>query len=226
MAEPGGVRGCGRAPGNVSHPAHLRLRLVGAVLFGFVTALSLIAAIGAQNAFVLRQGIRDEHVLPVVTLCAVADLVLILAGIAGVGALITAHPALVTAARYGGAAFLIGYGLLAARRAMRPSTLTPAESAPARLPAVLLTCLALTFLNPHVYLDTVVLLGTLANQRGEGRWLFGAGAAAASTVWFFGLGFGARRLAGLFAAPGTWRVLDAVIALTMLALGASLALSA
>ena len=195
------------------------------LLVGFATAISLIAAIGAQNAFVLRQGIRNEHVLPVVTLCAAADLVLILAGIAGVGALITAHPNLTTIARYGGAAFLICYGLLAARRALRPGTLTPADAAPAKLSAVVLTCLALTFLNPHVYLDTVVLLGTLANQQDGGRWLFGAGAATASTVWFFGLGFGARRLAGLFAKPGTWRILDAVIAATMLALGISLALS-
>ena len=195
-------------------------------LFGFATSISLIAAIGAQNAFVLRQGIRNEHVLPVVILCAASDLLLILAGIAGVGALVTAHPALTTIARYGGAAFLIGYGLLAARRALRPAALTPADAAPARLGSVVLTCLALTFLNPHVYLDTVVLLGTLANQQPDGRWLFGAGAAAASAVWFFGLGFGARRLAGLFANPTTWRVLDWLIAATMLALGISLALSA
>ncbi len=195
-------------------------------LFGFVSSISLIAAIGAQNAFVLRQGIRNEHVLPVVTLCAASDLLLILAGIAGVGALVTAHPGLTTVARYGGAAFLIGYAVLAARRALRPAALNPADAAPARLGPVLLTCLALTFLNPHVYLDTVVLLGTLANQQREGRWLFGAGAAVASAVWFFGLGFGARRLAGVFASPRTWRVLDWLIAATMLALGISLALSA
>lgn len=196
------------------------------LLFGFATSISLIAAIGAQNAFVLRQGIRNEHVLPVVILCAASDLILILAGIAGVGALVTAHPNLTTVARYGGAAFLIGYALLAARRALRPAALTPADAAPARLGSVLLTCLALTFLNPHVYLDTVVLLGTLANQQREGRWLFGAGAAAASVVWFLALGFGARRLAGLFASPATWRILDWLIAATMLALGISLARSA
>jgi len=193
-------------------------------LFGFASSIGLIAAIGAQNAFVLRQGIRNEHVLPVVLLCAASDLVLILAGIAGVGAIITAHPTLTTVARYGGAAFLIGYGLLAARRATRPTAMTPADAGPARLTSVLLTCLALTFLNPHVYLDTVVLLGTLANQQGERRWLFGAGAAAASAVWFFGLGFGGRRLAGLFARPATWRILDWLIAATMLALGISLLL--
>ena len=195
------------------------------VLFGFVTGLSLIVAIGAQNAFVLRQGIRNEHVLPVVILCAVSDLVLIVAGVAGVGALVTAHPQLMTIARYGGAAFLLGYGLLAARRALQPAVMTPGDAGPARLPAVLLTCLTLTFLNPHVYLDTVVLLGTLASQQGEGRWRFGAGAALASLVWFFGLGFGARQLAGLFAKPVTWRILEGVIALTMIALSVSLALT-
>ena len=195
------------------------------VLFGFVTGLSLIVAIGAQNAFVLRQGIRNEHVLPVVILCAVSDLVLIVAGVAGVGALVTAHPQLMTIARYGGAAFLLGYGLMAARRALQPAVMTPGDAGPARLPAVLLTCLTLTFLNPHVYLDTVVLLGTLASQQGDGRWRFGAGAALASLVWFFGLGFGARQLAGLFAKPVTWRILDGVIALTMIALSVSLALT-
>jgi L-lysine exporter family protein LysE/ArgO len=194
------------------------------VLLGFVTGLSLIVAIGAQNAFVLRQGIRNEHVLPVVILCAVSDLVLIVAGIAGLGALITAHPQLLSVARYGGAAFLVGYGLLAARRALHPATLTPSDAAPARLTSVLVTCLALTFLNPHVYLDTVVLVGTLAAQQGEARWRFGAGAATASVVWFFSLGFGARRLAGLFAKPTTWRVLDGLIALIMITLGISLAL--
>ena len=194
-------------------------------LIGFATALSLIVAIGAQNAFVLRQGIRNEHVPAVVAVCVAADAALIVAGIAGVGALVTAHPQLTTLVRYGGAAFLIGYGLLAARRAVNPSTMTPADDGPARLAPVLLTCLALTFLNPHVYLDTVVLLGTLANEQGDGRWLFGAGAVTASIVWFFGLGFGARRLAGLFARPGTWRVLDVVIAAVMITLGVSLALA-
>jgi len=195
------------------------------VLFGFATSLSLIVAIGAQNAFVLRQGIRNEHVLPVVILCALSDLVLILAGVAGVGALVTAHPQLLTVARYGGAVFLVGYGLLAARRALRPTTLTPSDAGPASLKSVLLTCLALTFLNPHVYLDTVVLLGTLASQQGDARWRFGAGAAAASLVWFFGLGFGARRLAGLFAKPVTWRILDGVIAVIMIVLSVSLVLT-
>jgi L-lysine exporter family protein LysE/ArgO len=155
----------------------------------------------------------------------VSDIVLIAAGIAGVGAVITAHPNALTIAKFGGALFLTGYGLLAARRALRPSALTPAQSAPARLLDVLLTCAAMTFLNPHVYLDTVVLLGTLANEHQSGRWLFGVGAVSASAVWFVSLGFGARRLAGLFATPLTWRILDGLIAVMMIGLGASLALS-
>jgi L-lysine exporter family protein LysE/ArgO len=195
------------------------------LVLGFVASFTLIAAIGAQNAFVLRQGIRREHVLPVVALCTVSDIVLISAGIAGFGALIGAHPSLVDVAKFGGAAFLVCYGLLAARRAWRPSSLTPSETAPARLVDVLLTCAALTFLNPHVYLDTVVLLGALANEHRDERWLFGVGAVTASAVWFFSLGLGARRLARLFATPLTWRVLDGLIAVTMVGLGVSLALT-
>ncbi len=195
------------------------------LLVGFVASFTLIAAIGAQNAFVLRQGIRREHVLPVVAMCTVSDIALIAAGIAGVGALVSAHPNALNVAKFGGAAFLVGYGLLAAKRACRPSSLTPSEGAPARLGAVLVTCAALTFLNPHVYLDTVVLLGALANEHRDGRWLFGIGAVTASAVWFVSLGLGARRLAGLFATPLTWRILDGVIAVTMTALGLSLALS-
>jgi len=195
------------------------------LLVGFIASFTLIAAIGAQNAFVLRQGIRREHVLPVVALCTVSDVVLISAGIAGVGALISAHPSALNIAKFGGALFLVGYGLLAARRAWRPSSLTPSEAAPSRLIEALLTCAALTFLNPHVYLDTVVLLGALANEHRDERWLFGVGAVTASAVWFVGLGLGARQLAGLFARPLTWRILDGLIAVMMIGLGTSLALS-
>jgi len=195
------------------------------VIIGFLASLALIVAIGAQNAFVLRQGIRGEHVAAVVAVCTVSDIVLIAAGIAGVGAVISAHPTAVEVVTFGGAAFLLGYGLLAARRAWRPSALTPAEAGPGRLLEVVVTTLALTWLNPHVYLDTVVLLGTLANEHDDARWLFGVGAVTASAVWFTGLGFGARRLAKLFAAPLTWRLLDAVIAVTMIGLGISLAMS-
>ena len=195
------------------------------LFIGFLTTMALIAAIGAQNAFVLRQGIRGEHVVPVIALCTVSDLILIAAGIAGVGAVITAPPTAVSVVKIGGAAFLIGYGLLAARRAMRPGVLTPAEETPARLLEVLLTAAALTWLNPHVYLDTVVLLGSLANEHDDQRWWFGAGAVAASAVWFTGLGLGARRLTGLFANPSTWRVLDGIIAAVMIALGVWMAVS-
>jgi L-lysine exporter family protein LysE/ArgO len=195
------------------------------VLLGFLTTMTLIAAIGAQNAFVLRQGIRGEHVIPVIALCTVSDLILIAAGIAGVGAIITAHPDALTVAKLGGAVFLIGYGALAARRAFRPSTLHPTGKAPARLAEVLVTCAALTWLNPHVYLDTVVLLGSIANENRDQRWLFGAGAVMASALWFTGLGLGAKRLAGLFATPLTWRILDGAIAVIMVALGIWMATS-
>src|ERR1700741_5151345 len=195
------------------------------LVLGFIASFTLIAAIGAQNAFVLRQGIRREHVLPVVALCTVSDMVLISAGIAGVGALISAHPSALNIAKFGGALFLVGYGLMAARRAWRPSSLSPSEKAPARLIEVLGTCAALTFLNPHVYLATVVLLGALAKEHREERSLFGVGAVTASAVWFVGLGVGARRLAGLFASPVTWRILDGLIAVMMIALGLLLALS-
>jgi len=190
-------------------------------LAGFAASAVLIIAIGAQNAFVLRQGLRREHVLAVVLVCAVSDLALILAGIGGLGAVVTARPDAVTAIRWVGAAFLLAYAGLAARRAMRPGGLNPTERAPATLGATVLTCLALTYLNPHVYLDTVLLLGSVAQQHPH-RWLFGAGAAAASLAWFTALGAGAHRLAPLLARPTAWRVLDALIALVMLAVAASL----
>lgn len=194
------------------------------VFIGFLTTMALIAAIGAQNAFVLRQGIRGEHVVPVIALCTVSDLILIAAGIAGVGALITAHPTAVTVAKIGGAAFLIGYGVLAARRALRPSVLNPSEETPARLVEVLLTAAALTWLNPHVYLDTVLMLGSIAATHGEERWLFAAGAIAASILWFTALGYSARHLGRWLQTPRSWRILDALIAVVMIALAVSLVL--
>jgi L-lysine exporter family protein LysE/ArgO len=192
-------------------------------LAGFAASAVLIIAIGAQNAFVLRQGLRREHVLPVILTCAVSDLVLILAGIGGLGAVVAARPDAVTAIRWVGATFLIAYAVLAARRALRPAALDPAGRAPATLRATLLTCLALTYLNPHVYLDTVLLLGSVAQQHPH-RWLFGLGAAAASVVWFTALGAGAHRLAPLLARPAAWRLLDALIAVVMLAVATTLIL--
>ncbi|WP_433552706.1 LysE/ArgO family amino acid transporter [Micromonospora zamorensis] len=188
---------------------------------GFSISIALIVAIGAQNAFVLRQGLRREHVVPVVLTCAASDALLIMAGVAGVGTLVTGRPGLLTAIRWGGAAFLLCYAALAARRALRPGALLPTERPPATLGATLLACAAFTYLNPHVYLDTVLLLGGVAQQHPH-RWVFGAGAALASGVWFTALGVGAQRLAPLLARAGAWRVLDAVIAVVMAGLAVAL----
>jgi L-lysine exporter family protein LysE/ArgO len=190
---------------------------------GFGLGLSLIIAIGAQNAFVLRQGIRRSHVLVVVLICALSDAALIALGVAGMGAVVDRAPLVLTLVRWLGAAFLIGYGVLAARRAWRPGTLAAASGGGGSLASVAATCLAFTWLNPHVYLDTVLLLGSLANTHGPtGRWVFGAGAIVASGVWFTLLGYGARRLSGLFARPMAWRLLDGAIAVTMIGMGIGL----
>ncbi|MER5296279.1 LysE/ArgO family amino acid transporter [Streptomyces pharetrae] len=191
---------------------------------GFGTGLSLIVAIGAQNAFVLRQGVRREAVLAVVGICALSDALLIALGVGGIGAVVVAWPGALTAIGWIGGAFLIGYGALAARRVLRPAAeglRTEGEAASSRRRAVL-TCLAMTWLNPHVYLDTVFLLGSVAADQGPLRWTFGIGAALASLCWFTALGFGARLLSRRLARPSAWRVLDGVLAVTMIALGISL----
>ncbi|SHH46854.1 LysE/ArgO family amino acid transporter [Streptomyces sp. 3214.6] len=190
---------------------------------GFGTGLSLIVAIGAQNAFVLRQGIRRDAVLAVVGICALSDALLIALGVGGVGALVVAWPGALSAVGWIGGLFLLGYGALAARRVLRPGGALTAEGEPAgsRRRAVL-TCLAMTWLNPHVYLDTVFLLGSIAADRGPLRWTFGLGAAFASVCWFAALGFGARLLSRFLVRPAAWRVLDAVVAATMIALGLTL----
>ncbi|MEU1303193.1 LysE/ArgO family amino acid transporter [Streptomyces shenzhenensis] len=191
---------------------------------GFGTGLSLIVAIGAQNAFVLRQGVRRDAVLAVVGICALSDLVLIALGVGGVGALVVAWPGALTAVGLTGGVFLLCYGALAARRVVRPAATglrTEGEAAGSRRRAVL-TCLALTWLNPHVYLDTVFLLGSLAADRGPLRWTFGLGAALASLCWFAALGFGARLLGRVLAGPRAWRVLDGLVAVIMITLGALL----
>ena len=193
-----------------------------AALAGLGTGMSLIVAIGAQNAFVLRQGIRREHVLAVVAICAVSDAVLISVGITGVGSVLRAWPSAVTATGWIGGAFLVTYGVLAARRALRPERLDAAGTAGGSLKAAVLTCLAMTWLNPHVYLDTVLLLGSVAAGHGSLRWVFGLGAMLASLAWFAGLGYGARLLGNLLSHPTAWRVLDALVAATMLAIGATL----
>jgi len=257
------------------------------LLAGLGLGLSLIVAIGAQNVFLLRQGVRRERVLALVVLFALSDAVLIVAGVAGLGALIGAVPWFVDVARWVGAAFVAGYGLMAAKRAIRPSgealdagegldadvadgPATAASAAPdtpstggsataprgaavevapelvataaatatgarADAPAprfaatglgVIVSGLALTWLNPHVYLDTVVLLGSIAATYGEGRWLFALGAMLGSALWFTALGFGARHLGRWLRSPRAWRILDGVIAVTMLAIAARLAFGA
>jgi L-lysine exporter family protein LysE/ArgO len=214
------------------------------LLAGLGLGFSLIIAIGAQNLFVLRQGLRREHVVLVAAICAVSDAVLIALGVSGVGLVLGAVPWLIDVVRWAGAIFLFVYGLLAARRAWRPSGHTleadgsaaadaggaaasrPATAVRARTKAlpVALTCLALTWLNPHVYLDTVFLLGTVANTHGDARWVFAAGAMAASLLWFFALALGARYLSRWLSTPRAWRILDGVIAVVMIGIGVSLVL--
>jgi L-lysine exporter family protein LysE/ArgO len=195
-----------------------------ALVAGLGLGLSLIVAIGAQNAFVLRQGLRAEHVVAVVAVCAISDIALIAGGVLGAGAAVVRLPWLLTVVCLAGAVFLAGYAVLAARRAVRPTALlTDTAGARTGLAVAVGTCLALTWLNPHVYLDTVVLLGSLSGTYGEQRWWFAAGAGIGSLLWFTGLGFGARLLRPVFARPAAWRVLDGVIALVMAALAASLA---
>ncbi len=186
---------------------------------GFATGLSLIVAIGSQNAFVLRQGIRREHVLALVLFCSLSDAALIMAGIGGAGVVIRGNDLLMTVTRFGGALFLAGYGALAARRAWRGGQMHVQSNIGTTRMMALTTCFGFTFLNPHVYLDTVVLLGSIANQRpGAGRWTFGWGAGAASLCWFSALGFGARWLGPVFEHITAWRVLDSSIALVMFVL--------
>lgn len=189
---------------------------LGSFTQGFASSAVLIMAIGAQNAFVLRQGLARRHVLLVVVLCAVSDALLISLGIAGLGAVVQEHPALLDLARWGGAAFLLSYGLMALRRALSRDALAAQGHATLGRGTVVLACLGFTYLNPHTWLDTVVLLGSIgAQQDVADRLPFGAGASTASAAWFVSLGYGARWLEPLFAKPMTWRVLDTGIALTM-----------
>lgn len=194
-----------------------------ATLAGLGFGLSLIVAIGAQNAFVLRQGLLRSRVGAVVAICALSDAALIAAGVAGIGVIVERVPLVLVIVRLAGAVFLAVYGVLAARRALRPAALTAdARPGSGSLWTVMLTCLALTWLNPHVYLDTVLLLGSVANTHGDDRWWFALGAAAGSVLWFSALGYGARLLRPVFARPLAWRILDAAIAVVMLALAVSL----
>lgn len=194
-----------------------------ALISGFFIGASLIIAIGAQNAFILRQGLLRQHVFILCLICALSDALLIVLGVGGFGSIIASKPLLLTITKWGGAAFLFAYAFLAFRRALTTQSLSAGKEKSHNLSAAIATCLALTFLNPHVYLDTVILLGGVSVQFGEeNRFAFGFGAVCASFVWFFGLGYGARLLEPLFAKPAAWRILDISIGVIMAAIAISL----
>ena len=191
---------------------------------GFLTGLSLIVAIGAQNVFVLRQGLLRQYRLTVAAICAGADALLIAAGIQGIGAAVSGFPELIVLTRYGGALFLAVYGALAARRAWQGHSLRAGNGAALPYARAVALCLALTFLNPHVYLDTVVLLGTISTQYPGGEAAFALGAMTSSFAFFFSLGYGAAKLRPIFAQPTAWRLLEGAIAAIMWAIAGSLVL--
>jgi L-lysine exporter family protein LysE/ArgO len=188
-----------------------------------LTGWSLIVAIGAQNAFVIRQGLTRKYVLPVVAICAIADALLIAAGVAGLGAIIKGLPWMLEFIRWFGVAYLLWFAFKSVRSALKNDALDATGKQSGNLKSVILTVLAMTFLNPHVYLDTVIFVGSIANQFGDARWTFAFGAMTASLVWFFGLGYGARAASKFMAKPIFWKVLDSVIAVVMVTLAATLA---
>ena len=199
--------------------------MLGAALTGLVTGLSLIVAIGAQNAFVLRQGLARQHVGIVVAICAMADVALIVAGVAGIGRIVERAPAALDVVRWLGVAFLTWYGVSSLLRARHAEALEAANERALTRRGAAVRATALTFLNPHVYLDTVLLLGSLAAHQGPtGRWWFALGACVASVAWFTALGYGARLLSPLLRKRRAWQVLDVLIGLTMLAIATGLAL--
>lgn len=191
---------------------------------GLATSLGLIVAIGAQNAFVIRQGLARNRVGLIVLICAISDSLLIAAGVGGLGAIVTALPWLMVVLRWGGVAYLTWFGINTARSVLKNETLK-SDGSPVLLTArqALTTVLMLTYLNPHVYLDTVIFLGSIGNQFGALRWWFVAGAATASWVWFTGIGYGAKAASKLLAKPIFWKILDTVIALMMFTLAGILA---
>ena len=195
-------------------------------LAGFLTGLSLIVAIGAQNAYVLRLGLARNHVGVAVAICAGADALLIAIGIGGLGAIVQAHGDVLTTIALLGGAYLLWFAFRSFRSALHPDVLLPSQQEPQAVAAVALAVLGLTFLNPHVYLDTILLVGTIGASFGADRWWFALGAAIASVAWFSGLGFGARLLSPLMARPVTWRILDAAIGVVMLTIAIVLVRSA
>lgn len=203
------------------------LTMSASFLTGLAIGFGLILAIGAQNAFVLRQGLRGEHILLVCLTCAISDALLISAGVAGFGALVLRAPWIEPAFRIGGSVFLCGYGIRSLWASYRTKhALQAAETAAKSWQSALFTCLAFTWLNPHVYLDTVVLLGSASTQHSEHRVAFASGAVTASFLLFFSLGYGARLLQPIFLKPISWKVLDALVGVLMVTLGLRLLLSA
>jgi len=197
--------------------------LLFAFLPGFFAGLSLIVAIGAQNAFVIRQGLKRQHVLAVVAICALADAALIALGIAGLGAIIQGLPWLLEGVRWFGVAYLTWFGIKSIRSAFKNQTIDTSGDEAGSLKKAVLAVLGFTFLNPHVYLDTVILLGSISNQFADDRWIFGFGAMTASIVWFSAIGFGARAASRFMSKPIFWRVLDSLIAVVMFSIAFYLA---
>lgn len=192
-------------------------------LAGFGLSFSLILAIGAQNAFVLRQGLKKQHVFLVCLICALSDAILIAAGVVGFGSLVAHSPWIEQVARYAGAAFLMAYGLISFHSALTKNhSLQALGQDQLSASAAALTCAALTWLNPHVYLDTVLLLGSIATQYPGAQFAFGFGAVTASFTFFFALGYGAAVLRPLFARPSSWKVLDALVGAIMLFIAVNL----
>jgi len=194
-----------------------------AILPGLLTGLSLIIAIGAQNAFVLRQGLTRKYIIPVVLICSFSDALLISLGTAGLGALIQAIPMLLEILRWLGVAYLTWFGISAVRKVLAKDSLHLTDESSVTLKQTVLMTLGFTFLNPHVYLDTVIFLGSIANQFGDNRWYFALGAMLASFIWFFSLGLTASKMAVVMAKPMFWKILDVFIAAVMFSLAINLA---
>ncbi len=197
-----------------------------AIIAGFALGGGLIVAIGAQNAFVIRQGVLNSHIFWICLFCSISDAILIWGGTYGLGAILEVMPWLLKVMQYGGAAFLIWYGIKAARRVLKPEALDESSKTASNLFMALATCAALTWLNPHVYLDTVVLVGSIANARPLGEQApFALGASLASFAWFFAIGYGAKALRGPLSKPIVWRAIDAIIAVIMFWLAFKLLIS-
>jgi L-lysine exporter family protein LysE/ArgO len=194
-----------------------------AFLPGLLTGLSLIIAIGAQNAFVIRQGLTKQHVLLVVAICALSDAVLIFLGVGGLGAIIQGLPWLLEIIRWFGVLYLTWFGIKSLRSAMKTQSLDASGTQSGSAAKVVTAVLGFTFLNPHVYLDTVILLGSIGNQFAEDKWWFATGAAVGSVLWFSSIGFGAKAASGLMKKPSFWKILDTVIAIVMFGIAILLA---